>query len=287
MRYWRSILLAGALILLGREVYLRGDIDIPIECHSHSPFSVKMSLREAKLLDHFFHEIMIREPLAYTMVGEKPMSFTVYYPLGSCILSFLPRNIHTLRGWKVWKKYEHFFQNERMVFWEDANPWGGLNPFLVLADKKLCREITQEHAADFQHLPGDLFQKVGTVPFLLGTLQKNEFLAGILFGFGRTNAGLYWERHLHPELPRVPSVWGNQEALIRRRSAWKDITFQKLDMKDLMLPVFVGNPDSDESVLLKEKYLAARQKIQRFYKGKDFLAATLSLYKYGEEVMER
>jgi hypothetical protein len=45
----------------------------------------------------------------------------------------------------------------------------------------------------------------------------------------------------------------------------------------MLLPPFVGNKDSTETIALKQKYLTARQKIINYYQGKPFLEATLSL----------
>jgi hypothetical protein len=42
-------------------------------------------------------------------------------------------------------------------------------------------------------------------------------------------------------------------------------------------PSFAGIPDSEESLMLKKEYLLTRQKVIDYYKGKDFLEATLSL----------
>jgi hypothetical protein len=51
------------------------------------------------------------------------------------------------------------------------------------------------------------------------------------------------------------------------------------------VPMFVGHPDSEESKELKKKYTAAKAALDRFYDGKNFLEATLSLFKCGPEIL--
>ena len=56
-----------------------------------------------------------------------------------------------------------------------------------------------------------------------------------------------------------------------------DITLTDYYLSLYSCPSFAGDPNSEESLALKTEYLLTKQKVMDYYKGKDFLEATLSL----------
>jgi hypothetical protein len=270
------LLLFSIAFVFWYEIYNNLDVTIQIEEPSGKYSQVYMPRKDARLLDSFFREILISDPLAYTLAGAKPMSFAIYHKARCSLSLFLLPNLKIICGWKLWQKYSPYFKNLNIYFWEEENPWVRGISCLIIADAKACRYLIDKNGITLS----DPFQNVGKVPFFRNTLHLNERHIGILLGFGEGNASLYQNRTSF-----LPAVWDRSlvEPLFSH-FAWKYCTFQKRDMSDLLLPVFAGDPNSIESKQLKEKYLTTRKKIQTFYKGRDFLSASLSLFKYGETI---
>ncbi len=252
-----SILLASLLPLFS---WVTGwDTEIILEEPLGRTTTLKIPWRDAKRLDLFFREMMISEPLAYTLSGHKPLSFACYQNRGTSVSSLLIKNLRLIRGWKVWQKYKHHFENERIQFWEEKSPFVDGVTWLMIADRHLCKEVLPAFS--------------GKIP------THSELDLGILLGFGRGNASLYSQRRNVRPLPKLPIICGSDFSRMQ-------FTLQPLSMANLLLPVFVGDPNSEESLQLKQKYLEARNKIQRFYRTRDFLSATLSLYNSGSKLLE-
>jgi hypothetical protein len=286
-----AFVLCIAIVLFGAQTFFNTQIGVVVEEPFGGRSIVQMSRKEAKDLDYFFREIMIPDSLAYTLIGEKPLSFTCLRQPGSSLLSLMPPNLKLIRGWKTWKKYQHFFQTSRVKFWAEKSPWVKGIICIVLADTDYCNRLMKQNATDFGEILGqqteDFFSDVGQIHFFQNTLQMHEALIGILLGYGKENAWLYWGNILKKSSCSKLTRIGN--SILEEESAgysWKYCTLQTMDMLDLKLPQFVGNPDSDESKNLMERYLAARGKIKEFYETRDFLSATLSLYKHGSVLLD-
>ena len=277
---------------LCREFYLNGEVAISIEDLSKKSSIVRMTRRDAGQLTDFFTELMISESLIYTLAGKKPLSFTCCRQPGSSFSSFSIPNLRVILGWRTWKKYRHHFENPRIKFWKEKSPWVKGNFLFVLADIKQCQEEIEQNYDDFTINLGqasidaqEIFCKAGNVPFFKDILNKHDALIGILLGYGRGNSWLYYNRNESLKFVKLPFIWDSSREQEISNYYWKYITLQKLDMSDLLLPIFVGDPDSAESEKLKKRYLDTREKIKSFYKGKDFLSATLSLYKHGQALL--
>ncbi len=277
--------------LVGHEYYLNGNVDIYVEAPSGERSIVRMPKRDANQLESFFRKILLPEGLAYTIAGLKPLSFTCFRTPRYSLLSYSIPNLRIVRGWKTWRRYKHHFENDRVKFWIEESPWVKGISCLILADGEQCHRVIQENFSYFEgvlnHLSFDLFKDVDQVPFFLDTLKMDEGLIGILLGYGKENALLYHQNNLKGKsfIP-LPRIWNDEE----RKSTqylWKYCTLQPLDISDLLLPIFVGNPNSEESIDLKKKYLTAKNKIEKYYSGRNFLSATLSLYKHGSALLEK
>jgi hypothetical protein len=160
-----------------------------------------------------------------------------------------------------------------------------------LADVHQCEHFVGQNSSDFQDifdpLFHDLLKDVGHVPFFQDTMRMHDALIGILLGYGKGNAWLYYQKTRTPKSPsNLPRVLEPSSDRKSSNYVWKYFTLQRLDISDMSLPVFVGDPYSDESKQLKREYLAAREKIEGYYIGKDFLSATLSLYKHGSALLD-
>jgi hypothetical protein len=110
---------------------------------------------------------------------------------------------------------------------------------------------------------------------LLDVLKKHEGLIGTLLGYGRENAWLFHRRDLGESihLSRFVDLQG-------KAASWLGFFGkQQIDVseKNLFLPTFIVDANSEETKQLKKNYLAIRKKILNVYSGKDFLVTTLAL----------
>jgi hypothetical protein len=295
----KALIVLGVLFaLVICEYNLSSQIEVSIQGPFQKKTSLFMSRREAVCLERFFRELIICNPFAYTMAESKPLSFASYKKPFTSLSSLFPSNMRIIKGWRVWKKFEPHFVHSKMLFWEEENfTWIIKNHVLiVLADRNRCNEIA--HTADFEKIlkTNDLFHDIEKVPLFENTLQKNDILIGALLGFGINNARLFSEqaknlsqldKKQQLECPKLPGIWGN-ELMERaaRKKYFKSLTFQKFNMDDMVLPGFVGDPDSQESKTLMSEYVTTRRKILEFYEGKHFLEASLSLYMYGRALFD-
>ncbi len=291
------ILLGALLVVFSCEYYLSSQIEIFIEDPLKKKTSLFMSRREAVQLERFFRELIIFNPFAYTMAESKPLSFASYKKPFSSPSSLFPSNMKLVKGLQVWKKFENHFVGSRMALWEEEDPsWIVANHVLiVLAARSRCNEIA--HTADFEEILkiNDLFDHIGKAPLFENTLQKNDVLIGVLLGFGMDNARLFNEqaeklsqidRNHQMELPKLPGIWGSETMEYSARKQYlKSLTLQNFNIKDMILPGFVGDPNSKESKILTHEYTTTRKKIIEFYEGKKFLDASLSLYMYGQSML--
>jgi hypothetical protein len=110
-------------------------------------------------------------------------------------------------------------------------------------------------------------------------------LIGIILGFGRNNAAYFQERQsMYPTVNMA--IWDDEIIMpILRKQANKFFSFSQYDIEDMLLPMFVGYPDSEESQALKKEYWDVRNKLINYYHGKDFLEATLNLYMHGQSIL--
>ncbi len=287
-KVYAALFLLSALVLVLCEWYWQSSTDILIENPSRAASSIQMSRKEAKQLECLFRELIISDLFAYTLAGCKPMSFACYREPGLSLFTFFPHNLKVHRGWQVWEKYRTYLENDRLRFWREKSPWVEDVFCLIIANMDQCDEMMIKHAADFQNImeqkavnASDLFQEIHKTPFLQNTINKHDVLLGILLGFGRENAWLYHEKFNNPGFTKHSTAMG--PVIDQNRSNY--FAMQRSNISDMLLPVFIGDPNSEESKLLEAKYKDASKKIIKFYEDRDFLSATLSLYKYGNAIL--
>lgn len=268
-------------------------------------FVISMPVKDRKHLDYFFKDLLIEDCGGYTLFGNKPM-FMGGYTKPFCLLtwhrflrSLFPPNLRVCRGWKTWKKYQHFFSDSAFLLVAEPNPlflrWEKptfreeLNPvvsILLINKEKFCETVTA-YQKDFQTILeredlscNQLLLEAETLPFLKTVLQCKEELFGILLGYGRENARLFQEREDGKEVAFFAFPWGEEvEYFFRHRLGdmwwWFGIYPKQLELF-LGYPTFLVDPDSLETKRLKEEFLETRKRILTYYEGKDFLEATLS-----------
>ncbi len=255
-------------------------VTISIQNSQEKVIHLSMPKKDRDRLDFLFRKLVSQECFGYTMLGNKPVSFGAYIKVFKCS-KYSPRpiffeNLKIYLGWKTWEKYEKQLPFSRFTIRRELNPLVLDKDvrLIFLVDKIKAQRTIEAHRTDFVEILGEntsietLLEK--KTLFSKG-LKKHEGLLGILLGYGAANSWAFYNR----ELDVLRPIWDENTFAIEFGKG------EKLGgplEESLMLPSFmVVDPDSEETKLLRKDFIQTRQKIIDYYKGKDFLEATLSL----------
>ncbi|MFY7842507.1 MAG: hypothetical protein ACOVOR_00585 [Rhabdochlamydiaceae bacterium] len=244
---------------------------------------IHMKRRDKNALEKFFRGLIVSDSFAFTLADSKPASFSGFSA------SFLPPNPTLRKGWKTWKKYCDLFDNQNIMFWEEDSTFNKDQTLLIIANKKKLMECLESQEEDFKSVLKDDFVDAVSLlekrPFFSSGLKSNHFLIGIVLGFGRGNAAYFQER-FHLDHLENTAIWSDEILIpLYNKMVYTMFGFKQHMIENMLPPVFVGYPDSEESKFLKDNYWDVREKIINYYQGKDFLEATLNLYMHGRSIL--
>lgn len=248
--------------------------------------SLSLSVVDKERLMPFMRILFAEDSFAYTLLGSKPLSWSCYrnalpFTNLTMLRDSLKKHHRTLRlGWKTWSKYRHLFP--ATTFWAESPKFDSKRVSILIVNEEKFNHVVNKHKQDFQYVLNrevidgfQLLREAKDRSLMNEVLESHQALMGIVLGYGRDNS---WE-FLRRAQKRDPlcCVWDEantkQEGIRVRLSA--------VNIEDCLAlescPSFAGIPDSEESLALKKEYLLTRQKVIDYYKGKDFLEATLSL----------
>lgn len=284
----------------------------PIEIQVSSPnaqkaISLRMPLRDKQKLDFFLREVCFINVWAYTLLGSKPMSIDQYttpwhafrnmvehpefkgilldcfWPPSLQKISHLltPRELKMKWGWETLNKYVARLPNSQFYLGSYKK-----NEIvcLILVNKPNLIKTVKENIEDFQItlkncelIPDHLFQDDKLYVFL--SSLHHDGLRGTLLGYGRNNAWQFFQyQNKDPNERPMRSAWPDEEILNLERLNKKIASFQSWDLFDLFYPRFACDPNSEETLQLQKTYREEREKIIHYYKDKNLVEATLSLF---------
>ncbi len=191
-----------------------------------------------------------------------------------------PEQLKMKLGWKTLNKYFSNFPNSKFALFTYYNDD---IVCLILVDKVKIIKIVQQYFSDFQDTleaqriePWELSNNEKLYLFLKNL--KDDGLIGTVLGFGRDNACLYQKYgRMDPQERPMSSIWSDEDDAWLERTGQKDLSFQPWDPSDLFYPLFACDPESEETKHLKQTYREEREKIVKYYEGKDVVEATFSL----------
>lgn len=220
---------------------------------------ILLPYKDARKLQYFFEQLFIGDNFAYTLLGDKPLSFESYIKprlIFDIDWPFLPRNIRLHQGWQTWQKYAPLFLSNTYSLWAEDSHRVENATTILFANKPAIYEMARSHPNDFQDV--DLYEEIKTKAFFKEVLKGHEGLIGTLLGYGRNNAWAFMARETDPNvfLTRISYA-------------------EECDEKLFCYPFFVVDPHAEETKNLSHKYQQTRKKILAYYEGKDFLEATL------------
>lgn len=234
--------------------------------------------RDVQRLEYLFRELIIYNSVGYTLIGNKPTSFESFskpsfeWDLVGLWHAFSLSNLKKYHAWKTWQKYAHLFNKGDVLIWSEPSPWIKNGELIVVASQKQLKRARQENQEDFASLqnlePQALFREC---------LLSHEGLLGILLGYGRTNAWLFYENNhflLKPIFSdELNELFKTTKAALNFTFGWPTVEMAEI----LMFPNFMADINTEETKRLRSDYIQTRQKILDYYQGKDFLEATFQL----------
>jgi len=242
--------------------------------------------KDKKRLLGLMEKLFAEDNFAYTLLGSKPISWASYqapFPFvnWSTFCDSLKKYNRTMYlGWKTWEKYHHLFPLDN--FFAETSKCYPSSISILMLDEERFNAVVQKNKKDFEDVLHreiedgfQLLREAKDCSLMHEVLEGHQALIGIVLGYGRENSWQFLEK----SEKQVPlgwvwnewDYWGEKDRL----SQYCSSTEHNLSLYSC--PSFAGNPSSEESLALKKDYLQTKQKVLDYYKGKDFLEATLSL----------
>ena len=183
-------------------------------------------------------------------------------------------------GWKTWEKYQHLFPSAHL--WaENPKCYPGSISILIVNEDRF-NDVVNKNKRDFQEVlcreivdGFQLIREAKNRSLLNEVLEGHQGLIGIVLGYGRDNSWQFLEGCKNRTV--IGWVWEEENGSFVEESIESDITLTDYYLSHYSCPSFAGDPNSAESLALKSEYLLTKQKVMEYYKGKNFLEATLSL----------
>lgn len=247
--------------------------------------TIGMSREDRDRLFQLMQKLFAQDSFAYTVFGSKPVSWETFqspFPLSSwaVFLNSFGAHSRTLRsGWETWQKYQHLFPLANI--WSESPKCRPGYTSILIVNEDLFNEVVNSNKRDFEKVLRrkivdgvGLLREAESQSLMNDVLEGHQGLMGIVLGYGRDNS---W-KFLECCTTRIPvgCVWADDDDPMPE-FVDSDMTFTDYCLLVYSCPSFAGDPNSAESLALKEKYLSTKQEIINYYKGKDFLEATLSL----------
>ena len=243
----------------------------------------KLSQEEYEALNEFFKEFLFQDGGAYTLYGDKPISFHA--------ISNFPdpeekKPIEIKTSWlNGWKKVSHRFKTPLFLLVERPSPFSKEAKAVFFVNIEATASMLKTRYSEFRNLVGYEFDPLSIVfdiedlqSFFWNKVISDDYFLGVILGYGDINAWLY---KCCTENYKNGCYKGKNETKINAflgkifNRTPDSQNFEKTK-EDLLfsLPPF-GCLSMNQTVLLIEKYIKNREQIRKIYKGKDFVTVTL------------
>lgn len=269
---------------------------------SKKSLSSKISLipqEDRWILEDFFQNLLLKEGGAYTLFGDKPITYDAYFKgSNDCVPSMLTsrryweQNKRCELGWKTWNKYRHLFpSHDFLLEAKKRDQWVEI----ILISKCQFIQTINENLNEFKSILGEKFVPAKFLSqyekgddALFHLLKKHHGLFGILLGFGKRNALMYQERDrilvdfYHFTLKTNPQPTVGFDTIADEINFFESTFVRSFNdvgrLTYIHLPYFMVDPKSTETRAIREKYLRQRKHIQDIYSHGDFLEITLAKF---------
>lgn len=250
-----------------------------------------ISSEEKQELEYLFRHLMFHSSFAYVLFGDKPMSFENFIRTEKVwkhfMFSFTSFEqgldyYKCQKGWEIWEKYKHLFPLSKFILaQQDSADLSGCTD-IVLIHKDNFLKMMNRCSQDFKSVLGENFNPTEVlnclstpVYTLHRKLKRHSALLGILLGYGRENAWVYYSlNRLRTKAKKDPLISQELEIARAKFSRFDSLTNPYVECP-IKLPMFMCNPQSKETQELREKYRKQRIEIYKKYQEDDFLVVTL------------
>jgi len=235
-----------------------------------------LSKEDRKALSVFFHNGISISSYGHTLLEQKPMSLLIVLDPDTKESEdpeiANPYDL-TTRGYEVWRKHRDWFPENKYMFVEFVSHIDKKTPLVGLIHVKLCKATIAKHLSDFQHVidkplsPEEIFAiLINPSHEKFDAIINNDFLQGILYGYGRNNAYLY-DQKIRSKLSHFLA---KRYALDRYIRLGSKIYF--------LCPSFFCDSTTEETQNLHRLYDEGCKLLYWTYLGRDFLETTLAFF---------
>ncbi|GEM_PF-2934333 len=241
-------------------------------------------------IEQFFKKIVIHDDFGYTLFGSKPVSITGYFdPIPSENWDMTRPNNIIKDGWAALKNYlpQGGLRNYLL---EESNLYPDLK-ILTLINKRSFVETVDKH----RHIFEKVLKREVTGKKLIEQLEcdegelfdlldRHEGLYGIVLGYGVENAFLFQRRmdlniyNPNPSFSLSKAVCGKgfkslEEEMCFLKDLW--VVCEEEKLCPVVLPVFLGIKDSEESRALIKQYREVRKELTQIIYSDHFIEKIL------------
>jgi hypothetical protein len=243
----------------------------------HSTFS--LSSHEHKALKTFFTPFLFQEGGAFTLFGDKPMTFDLIQDVSE-LDPDEKESMVTDENWQNgWLKIRDKFKTPLFLLVERPSPLvEGRAVFLIniantaIVIKKHHHELKEFVGFDFDPLHM-VFEIENEESEFWNKVLRNDYFLGMFLGYGSDNAWLAQMHESSHENQQTSKLHDFVETIFSKSPASNSEAKTKEDFA-FQLPSF-GCYSKQQSTALLERYKQDRDRIRKLYKGKDIVEVTL------------
>ena len=231
-----------------------------------------ISKSDQKALSVFFKTCVIKDSLAHTILGYKPMSLLcLETPEVTNDPKLQTQFRLALKGYEIFKHNSLLFPKKSYSIVEFENHYIPNLPFLLIIHHDCSRRLIVEHIEVFLDALGKSISLEDLFSILTNpnhedfyTIMDSHFLKGILFGFGKTNAYLF-ENNVKERLSLFKVHWPFMQKWIHSPIKGNQIYFS-------------CDYSTKETQELQKRYDEGAKVLYWTYFKRDFLETTLALF---------
>lgn len=161
----------------------------------------KIPIEDYLELEDLFYVLVNHDHFAYTLFGDKPVSIGAYFKVTPWenVIELEQCDGVFWRKWAVWEKYKSQFKIKNYLFFKDTS---SIADEIVVINKKMFVKTIAKNLHVFEEImrekinPEQFLEKIeqGKISFY-ESIQHNTILLGILLGYGKHNAMLFYQKN--------------------------------------------------------------------------------------------
>lgn len=237
----------------------------------------RLSKEEKKQLEKHLRYFFFFDAFAFTLFGDKPITtHTYYYDPGVPCKNCCDPDLDNELFWQLWQKACKTYETEKYLFQRYSykrtldSRCETIKGY-ILVNKTALNDCLEKYQEDFKTYLGRVISEQEILDSIrknqgifYESIYSNEFLIGMLFGFGRGNAWKYC----------------NQENAGKKRmqSFCPPKITHPFFHSVTMMPQFAADFTLEETQSLYRKYRRQLKEIRKEYRGRDFLEATIAKF---------